>query len=108
MARSSDVTSGAVISSTHMNALLDDYVSQTDTTDQNLASDIEVVAGKEIRADTISETTGAAGVTIDSVNLKDGNVELTTGVIARTCTPETLGAGVTTFAVTGEVMGFFF
>lgn len=84
--------------------IIDDYVSQTDTSDQDLESDLEVVAGKELRADTISETTGAAGVTIDSLNLKDGNVELGTGHVNRTCSAETLGAGVTTFAVTGDVM----
>ena len=89
---------------TVVNAIIADYNSQTDTTDQNLASNVEVVAGKELRTNTISETTAAAGVTIDSVNLKDGNVELGTGHINRTFTAETLGAAVTTFAVTGEVM----
>lgn len=104
MARTSDVTAGTVISSSHMNEHFADYVSQTDTTDQDLASDLEFAAGKEVRTDTINETTGAAGTTIEGVKLKDGNVELATGHVNRTCTPETLGAGVTTFAVTGDVM----
>jgi hypothetical protein len=130
LARTSDVTIRTVIDPTWMNAHLDDYMSQTDTTDQNLASDLEVAAGKEVRVDTISETTGAAGVTIDSMQIKDsipycdtiaektgaagvtvdgvkhkdGDVELATGVVERTMTPLTLGVGDTTFAVTGEFM----
>jgi len=88
-----------------MNAHLDDYLSQTDTSDQALASDLGVAAGKEVRVNTISETTGAAGVTIDGVNLKDNNVELATGKVKRTVTAlAALAAGATTFAVTGEAM----
>lgn len=115
---------------TVVNALITDYLSQTDTTDQNIASDLVFVAGKEPHADTITETTAAAGVTIDGVKLKDSvpycdsiaektaaagvtvdgvklkdnNVELATGKVARTLTPSTLGVGATTFAVTGEAM----
>jgi len=88
-----------------MNAHLDDYVSQTDTTDQNLAGDIEIASGKELRTNTVSETTGGSGVTLDGVNLKDNNVELATGKVKRTVTAlATLGVGATTFAVTGEAM----
>lgn len=106
MARTTSVADSGETRSpyTVVNDIIDDMVSQTDTTDQDLASDIEVAAGKEIRVDTVSETTSAAGVTLDSVKLKDGNIELAAGTVNRTCTPETLGAGVTTFAVTGEVM----
>lgn len=89
---------------TVVNALIDDYVSQTDTTDQPIASDLVFASGKEPHADTVTETTSAAGVTVDGVKHKDGNHEMGTGVNARTCTPETLGAAATTFAVTGEVM----
>jgi hypothetical protein len=53
MARTADVTGGTVISSAYMNGHFADYVSQTATTDQNLASDLEVVTGKEIRTNTI-------------------------------------------------------
>jgi hypothetical protein len=88
-----------------MNTHLDDYVSQTDTSAQALASTVTVIAGKQINTNTIGETTAANGVTIDSVNLKDGNVELATGKVKRTVTAlATLGVGATTFAVTGEAM----
>ena len=105
MARVTAVTPSTVISSTNFgNALITDYLSQTDTSAQALASTVTVVAGKQINTNTIGETTGAAGVTVDGVKLKDNNVELATGKVARTVTPTTLGVGVTTFAVTGEAM----
>lgn len=37
-------------------------------------SDLNIVAGKSLSADTITETTGGSGVTIDSLQLKDGAV----------------------------------
>ena len=90
---------------TVVNALITDYVSQTDTLAQALASTVTVVSGKQINTNTIGETTTAAGVTVDGVKLKDNNVELATGKIARTVTAlATLGAAATTFAVTGEAM----
>ncbi len=90
---------------TVVNALITDYVSQTDTSDQALASNITVVSGKAVKTNTVSETTAAAGVTIDGVKLKDNNVELATGKVARTVTAlAVLGVGATTFAVTGEAM----
>ncbi len=106
MVRVTAVTSGTVIDPTAFgNALITDYLSQTDTTAQAIASNITVVAGKAIATNTISETTGASGVTIDGVKLKDNNVELATGKIARTITAlAVLGAGAVTFAVTGEAM----
>ena len=106
MARVAAVTPGTIISSTSFgNALITDYLSQTDTTAQAIASDVTVVTGKVIKTNTISETTGAAGVTIDSVKLKDGNVELATGKVSRTVTSlAVLAAGAVTFAVTGEAM----
>jgi len=106
MARVSAVTSGSVISTTTFgNALITDYMSQTDTSAQALAGTVTVVAGKQFNTNTIGETTGGAGVTIDSLNVKDGNVELATGKVARTVTAlAALGVGATTFAVTGEAM----
>ncbi len=90
---------------TVVNSLITDYLSQTDTTAQALASTITVVTGKQINTNTIGETTAANGVTIDGVNLKDNNVELATGKVKRTVTAlATLGVGGTTFAVTGEAM----
>jgi hypothetical protein len=50
------------------------------------ANDIVVTAGQSITTDTISETTAAAGVTIDSVLLKDNVVTATTFVGAVTGT----------------------
>lgn len=105
MARVTAVVSGALITSTFTNALITDYLSQTDTTDQNVASDVIIVAGKQLETNTIAETTGATGVTIDGVKLKDNNMELATGKVARTVTAlAVLGAGAVTFAVTGEAM----
>lgn len=89
---------------TVVNALITDYVSQTDTSAQALASNLTVVSGKQVNTNTIGETTAASGVTIDGVKLKDSNVELATGHLNRTCSAATLGVGVTTFAVTGDVM----
>lgn len=94
---------------TVVNALITDYFSQTDTDDQTVASNVTGASGKyvdfpTVKADTVSEHTAAAGVTTDGVKHKDGDVELATGVVERTITGETLGAAVTTFAVTGEVM----
>ncbi len=90
---------------TVVNALITDYLSQTDTSAQALVSTVTVVAGKQVNTNTIGETTGAAGVTIDGVNLKDSNVELATGKVKRTVTAlAALGVGATTFAVTGEAM----
>lgn len=40
-----------------------------------LTGDVTVAAGKSLSADTISEQTGAAGVTIDGVLVKDGEVD---------------------------------
>jgi hypothetical protein len=90
---------------TVVNALITDYLSQTDTSAQALASTVTVVAGKQVNTNTIGETTAANGVTIDGVNLKDSNVELATGKVKRTVTAlAVLGVGATTFAVTGEAM----
>lgn len=136
MARVTAPTSGTVISTTTFSTpLITDYLSQTDTTAQAIASDVTGAAGKfvsfpTLKGDTISERTGAAGVTIDGVKLKDSepycdvinektgaagvtvdgvklkdsNMELATGKVARTVTPLALGHDVTTFAVTGEAM----
>jgi hypothetical protein len=106
MARVTAPTTGSVIStSTFSTPLITDYLSQTDTTAQALASDVTIVAGKVLKTNVISETTGATGVTIDSVKLQDGNVELATGKVARTVTSlAVLAALATTFAVTGEAM----
>lgn len=89
---------------TVVNALITDYLSQTDTSAQALAGTVTVVAGKQINTNTIGETTGAAGVTIDGVNLKDNNVALAAGKVTRTLTASTLGVGATAIAVTGEAM----
>jgi len=105
MARVTKPTSGTVISTTAFSDLLiDDYVSQTDTTAQAIASNVTIASGKQLATNTIAETTGAAGVTIDSVQLKDGNVELATGKVKRTLTASTLAAAATAIAVTGEAM----
>ena len=48
------------------------------------STDIVVTAGQKITTDTIAETTSAAGVTIDSVVLKDNTVTATTFVGALT------------------------
>ena len=48
------------------------------------STDIVVTAGQKITTDTIAETTSAAGVTIDSVLLKDNTVTATTFVGALT------------------------
>jgi len=105
MARVSAVTSGTVINSTTFgNALITDYVSQTDTADQALASDITIVAGKQLETNTVAETTAGSGVTLDGVLLKDSNVALATGKVTRTLTASTLGVAATAIAVTGETM----
>lgn len=57
---------------TAIDDVIDDYVSQTDTNDQTIASKVTVAAGKSIETDTINETTGASGVTVDNCLIKDG------------------------------------
>ena len=89
MARTSTVTTQTTIASAWANALITDYVSQTDTTDQDLASDLEIVTGKELRANTISETSADTGVTIDGIKLKDSIV------YTDTVAEKTGAAGVT-------------
>jgi len=83
MARTSTVTTQTTISSTWANALITDYVSQTDTSDQDLASDLEIVSGKELRTNTISETSSATGVTVDGCLVKDGAVALASGIAGK-------------------------
>ena len=83
MARTSTVTTQTTIASAWANALITDYVSQTDTTDQDLASDIEIVTGKELRTNTISETSSATGVTVDGCLVKDGAVALASGIAGK-------------------------
>jgi hypothetical protein len=131
MARVTAPTTGSVIStSTFSTPLITDYLSQTDTTAQAIASNVTVVAGKTFYTDTIGETSGAAGVTIDGVKLKDsipycdtitektgaagitvdgvllkdGNVALAAGKVIRTVTASTLALAATAIAVTGEAM----
>ena len=71
MARVSTVTTGERDNPTlHWNALITDYLSQTDTTAQALASSLTAAAGTTLTVptldvDTISERTAAAGVAID-------------------------------------------
>lgn len=49
MARSPHVTSGTTIESSKQNALIDDYLSQTDTAVQDIASNVRFAAGKRPR-----------------------------------------------------------
>ena len=92
MARTSTVTTQTTISSTWANALITDYVSQTDTSDQDLAGKLTIVAGKSLEVDTINETTAAAGVTLDGIKLKDSIV------YTDTVSEKTGAAGVTVIA----------
>lgn len=70
MARVSTVTTGTTIDSTNFgNALITDYLSQTDANDQNLASNVTVVAGKylsspTVKVDTLTEKTAANGISV--------------------------------------------
>ena len=59
------------------------------------STDIVVTAGQKITTDTVSETTAAAGVTIDSVLLKDNTVTATTFVGALTGNASGTAATVT-------------
>lgn len=59
---------------TAIDEIIDDYLSLTEVTNQQIASTIIIVAGKKLQTDTIDETTGAAGVTIDGCVVKDGLV----------------------------------
>jgi hypothetical protein len=110
MARVTAPTTGSVIStSTFSTPLITDYLSQTDTAAQAIASDVTGATGKfisypTVKTDTVSERTTAAGVTIDSVLLKDGNVVLAAGKVTRTLTASTLALAATAIAVTGEAM----
>jgi hypothetical protein len=69
---------------TAIDDIIDDYLSQTDTTAQALASDITQVAGKQIKTNTIAETTEANGVTIDGCNIKDGKAADTLAIAGKT------------------------
>lgn len=82
MARSPNVVTNTKISSVAHNALLADYVSQTDPNAQSITSALTVTG---------SLTLG------DDANIQNNTVQ-------RTITATTLGAGVTTFAVVGEAM----
>lgn len=110
MARVTAPTAGSVISTTTFSTpLITDYMSQTDTTAQAIASDLTGASGKfisypTVKTDTISERTTSNGVTIDGVSLKDSNVALAAGKVTRTVTASTLAAAATAIAVTGEAM----
>ena len=73
------------------------------------AYDIVVTAGQKVTTDTIAETTAAAGVTIDSVLLKDNAVTATTftGALTGNVTGNVTGdvTGDLTGDVTGNVSG---
>ncbi|MGB1651257.1 MAG: beta strand repeat-containing protein, partial [Acidimicrobiales bacterium] len=65
-------TTAYVDTSTGANNELDEILANGNTTGAN---DIEVTSGQKIKTNTIAETTAAAGVTIDSVLIKDGEVD---------------------------------
>ena len=82
-------STSAVASQASIKAFVEAQVGAADTLAEVLANgnttgstNISVNAGQSILVDTISEKTAAAGVTIDSVKLKDGDVTVGTGAEA--------------------------
>jgi hypothetical protein len=59
------------------------------------ATTLTTVSATVVQSDTVSEKTSAAGVTIDSVLLKDGTVKATTTIGVGNATPAASGAGIT-------------
>ena len=69
------------------------------------AYDIVVTAGQKVTTDTIAETTAAAGVTIDSVLLKDNAVTATTltGTLATAAQTNITSVGTLTSLTSGAI-----
>ena len=74
MARVSTVADKGLITDTHMNALRTDYLSQTDTTTQSIASDLTI--GVKALARTMSTQTLGVGATTFAVT---GEAKVLTG-----------------------------
>jgi len=64
--------------------IIDDYVSQTETTEQDIASDLVFASGKKPKTDSIAEGTDATGVTVDGCLIKDGQVADTLAIAEKT------------------------
>ena len=84
-------------------AYVDAQVGSFDTLAEVLAAgnitgstDIVVTSGQEITTNTISETTGASGVTIDSVLVKDSTVTASGGFVGNATTASSSPAGALT------------